>query len=45
MFEELLVKNEIKDNLWYAIKNNQIIDWDQYGHDLEKRLKDIKDVR
>lgn len=33
----VLMQRMNKDMLWYAVYANQIIDWDQYRHDLEQR--------
>lgn len=30
-----------KDFLWYAIYNNQIIDWSKYRNDLKSRIDSI----
>jgi hypothetical protein len=34
-YKNVLLQRLNKDRMWYAIYNNQIINWSQYRHDLE----------
>lgn len=42
MFGKVLFQRLNKDSLWYAVYNNQIIDWDRYSSDLEERLRHFR---